>query len=63
MERSFSNQKVGSVPVFPFPNAEVSLGNTNPKCPLLIEKSAAHRDALYGYVCEWVNVKLYCKAL
>ena len=47
------------------PNAEVSFGNMfGPKLPFLIEKSVAQAlDALYECFCEWVNVKLYCKAL
>ena len=52
-----SNQKVGgSIPVFPILNAEVGQ-DTEPNCPF------SWRNALYECVCDWVNVKLYCKEL
>ena len=63
VEWSSPNLKVGrSIPSLPNLHAEVSLGKMlNPELPLMEQQLLI--DALYECVCEWVNVKLYCKEL
>ena len=61
-----SNLKVGSlIPTLPKNlHAQVSLSKMlNPELCLIEQQSAANIDALYKCVCDWVNVKLYCKVL
>ena len=52
-----SNQNVdSSIPEFPSPHAEVSLGKTlTPNCLLLIEK-VLHIDALSECMCVWMGI-------
>ena len=53
-----------SIPSLPHLHVEVSLGKMlNPELPLIAQTSAANRSTVWICVCEWVNGKLYCKAL